>query len=135
MAAPLLNSSQNLCYQEWQGEYQAALLEVDPQTLVGAGGRSRNSYSGAPLSDDEEPPRDAVKARRSKILSGSCECLGRRKFEKYISQVAERLNFLKRELDDLRQMNLRYCGHSEHSSLATAAYESRRLGSKQSKMS
>jgi hypothetical protein len=45
----------------------------------------------------------------------------------YISQLTERLNFLKRELDDLRQMNLRYWGHSEHSSLATSAYESRRL--------
>jgi hypothetical protein len=35
----------------------------------------------------------------------------------YISQLTERLNFLKRELDDLRQMNLQYWGHSEHSSL------------------
>jgi hypothetical protein len=45
----------------------------------------------------------------------------------YISQVTERLACLKRELDDLRQMNLRYWGQSEHSSLTTAAYESRRL--------
>jgi hypothetical protein len=34
MAAAVLTSSQNLCYPKWQGEYQTALLEVDPQTLL-----------------------------------------------------------------------------------------------------
>jgi hypothetical protein len=45
----------------------------------------------------------------------------------YISQVTERLAALKRELDDLKQMNLRYWDQSEHTPLTTAAYESRRL--------
>ena len=33
MAAPAL-SPQNLRYPEWQGEYHAALLELDQQTLL-----------------------------------------------------------------------------------------------------
>jgi hypothetical protein len=44
-----------------------------------------------------------------------------------ISVVRERLAALKRELDDVKQMNLRYWDHSEHTPLATAAFESRRL--------
>ena len=45
----------------------------------------------------------------------------------YTSEVRERLDLLKRELDDIKQMNLRYWGHSEHAPLATAAFEARRL--------
>jgi hypothetical protein len=45
----------------------------------------------------------------------------------YVSQVAERLALLKREIDDLKQMNLRYRRQSKHSPLCSAAHESRRL--------
>jgi len=45
----------------------------------------------------------------------------------YISQVTERLAALKHELDDLKRMNARYWGQSEHTPLTTAAHESRRL--------
>jgi hypothetical protein len=34
MPAPGLSSPRNLRYPEWQGEYQTALLELDPQTLL-----------------------------------------------------------------------------------------------------
>jgi len=45
----------------------------------------------------------------------------------FINQVAERLAVLKHELDDLKRMNVRYWGQSEHTPLTTAAHESRRL--------
>ena len=36
---------------EWQGEYRAALLQLDQHTLLARGGSRGNSCSGAPSSD------------------------------------------------------------------------------------
>ena len=43
----------------------------------------------------------------------------------YISQVADRLDALKHELDDLKRMNARYWSQTECTPLTTAAHESR----------
>jgi hypothetical protein len=45
----------------------------------------------------------------------------------YISQVTERLAALEHELHDLKRMNVRYWGESQHTALTAAAHESRRL--------
>ena len=45
----------------------------------------------------------------------------------YITQVEERLVYLKREVQDLKQMNLRYWGQAKHTAFTTAAHEARRL--------
>jgi uncharacterized protein YicC (UPF0701 family) len=128
MAAPALSSPQNLRYPEWQGEYQTALLELHQQTLLARVAAAETAILTRPQRLFSAQ-RDAVNARRSKILFGSYEFLKQRKCEgqMYISQVTERLALLKRELDEVKQMNLRYWSQSEHTALTTAAYESRRL--------
>jgi hypothetical protein len=45
----------------------------------------------------------------------------------YITEIAERLVLLKRELADLKEMNRRYQSRSEHTPMDRAAYQSREL--------
>jgi hypothetical protein len=45
----------------------------------------------------------------------------------YIREITERLAILKREINDVSRMNVRYWGRSEHSPLDKAAYQTRQL--------
>jgi len=45
----------------------------------------------------------------------------------FLKEITERLAILKRELDDLKEMNRRYWSRSEHSPMDKAAYQSREL--------
>jgi hypothetical protein len=116
MAAIALTSSLNLRYPKWQGEYQTALLEVDPQTLLArvAAAETAILVRLPAISRYAEGRRERQAIEDSlrflRILKNT-ECL---RCIMYISQVTERLAVLKRELDEVKQMNLRYWGQGEH---------------------